>query len=130
MEEKMNKKTAGRPKKLTEEVVGKLIYAFQKDFNVSEACDYAGISRDTYYEWCKNKKGFSDKMEQAKSDLKRKAKINLADKIEAGDIDTTLWYLERRAKDEYSTKQNIAVSGLEKEKSKLDDMLAQLYGGE
>ena len=76
----MNKKTAGRPKKLTEEIVGKLIYAFQKDFNVSEACNYAGISRDTYYEWCKNKKGFSDKMEQARSNLKRKAKVKLAER--------------------------------------------------
>ena len=57
--EKTSKKTVGRPQKLTDEIVGKLIYAFQKDFNVTEACDYAGISRDTYYDWCKNKKGFS-----------------------------------------------------------------------
>lgn len=128
MEEKKNKKPVGRPTKLTEEIVRKLEYAFQKDFNVTEACEYAGISRETYYEWQEKKKGFSDKMQFAKSNLKRKAKVNLADKIESGDIDTTKWYLERRAREEYSLKQNLELSGLEAEKSKLDEILNQLYG--
>lgn len=122
------KRPVGRPTKMTEEIVRKLEYAFQKDFNIVEACDYAGISRETYYDWIKKKKGFSDKMECAKSNLRRKAKVNLADKIEAGDIDATKWYLERKAKDEYSVKQNVEVTGLEQEKSKLDDILQQLYG--
>ena len=125
MAEKKNKKTAGRPTKLNEEIVGKLEYAFSKDFNVGEACNYAGIHRDSYYEWIKNNEEFSDKMEQAQSDLKRKAKINIADKIEEGDIDVTKWFLERRVKDEYSIKQAVEVFGIADEQSKLSELLEQ-----
>lgn len=125
MAEKKNNKTAGRPTKMNEEIVGKLEYAFSKDFNIGEACDYAGIHRDSYYEWIKNNKEFSDRMEQAQTNLKRKAKINIADKIEEGDMDVTKWFLERRAKDEYSTKQAVEMSGLEDEQSKLSELLEQ-----
>lgn len=125
MAEKKNNKAAGRPTKMTEEVVGKLEYAFAKDFNVCEACDYAGIHRDSYYEWLKKCPEFSDRMEKAQTNLKRKAKINIADKIEEGDIDVTKWFLERRAKDEYSVKQSVEVSGIAEEQSKLSELLEQ-----
>lgn len=122
---KKNNKTAGRPTKMTEEVVGKLECAFSKDFNVCEACDYAGIHRDSYYEWLKKDAEFSDRMEQAQTNLKRKAKINIADKIEEGNMDVTKWFLERRAKDEYSVKQSVEVTGIEEEQSKLSELLEQ-----
>lgn len=124
MAEKKNK-TAGRPTKMTEAVVGKLEYAFSKDFNVCEACDYAGIHRDSYYEWLKKSPEFSDRMEQAQTNLKRKAKMNIADKIEEGDTEVTKWFLERRAKNEYSVKQAVEVSGLADEQSKLSELLEQ-----
>jgi hypothetical protein len=36
-----------------------------------------------------------------------KAKNNIYDEIEKGNVEISKWHLERRAKDEYSTKQNI-----------------------
>lgn len=101
----------GRPRKITKEVVGKLEYAFMKGFNISEACDYAEISRDTYYEKLKQSKEFSDKMERAKTNLQRKAKLNLAEAIESGNLDESKYYLERKCKDEFSIKQEINLSG-------------------
>lgn len=101
----------GRPRKITKEVVGKLEYAFMKGFNISEACDYAEISRDTYYEKLKQSKEFSDKMEMAKTNLQRRAKINLAEAIEGGDLNESKYYLERKCKDEFSIKQEINLSG-------------------
>ena len=124
MAEKKNK-TAGRPTKMTDEVVRKLEYAFSKDFNITEACHYAGIGRNTYYDWLENNEEFSNRIEQAQSDLKRKAKMNIADKIEEGDTEVTKWFLERRAKDEYSVKQAVEVSGLADEQSKLSELLEQ-----
>lgn len=55
---------AGRPSKMTEEVVSKLEAAAAKDCSVSEMCLYANISRNTYYEWMKEKPGLSDRLEQ------------------------------------------------------------------
>ena len=101
----------GRPRKITKEVVGKLEYAFMKGFNISEACDYAAISRDTYYEKLKQSKEFSDRMERAKTKLQRKAKLNLAEAIEGGNLDESKYYLERKCKDEFSVKQEINVAG-------------------
>lgn len=101
----------GRPRKITNEVVGKLEYAFMKGFNISEACDYAAISRDTYYEKLKKSKEFSDRMERAKTNLQRKAKLNLAEAIESGNLDESKYYLERKCKDEFSVKQEINVAG-------------------
>lgn len=101
----------GRPRKITKEVVGKLEYAFMKGFNISEACDYAEISRDTYYEKLKQSKEFSDKMDRAKTNLQRRAKINLAEAIEGGDLNESKYYLERKCKDEFSIKQEINLSG-------------------
>lgn len=101
----------GRPRKITKEVVGKLEYAFMKGFNISEACDYAAISRDTYYEKLKQSKEFSDRMERAKTNLQRKAKLNLAEAIESGNLDESKYYLERKCKDEFSVKQEINVAG-------------------
>ena len=101
----------GRPRKITNEVVGKLEYAFMKGFNISEACDYAAISRDTYYEKLKQSKEISDRMERAKTNLQRKAKLNLAEAIESGNLDESKYYLERKCKDEFSVKQEINVAG-------------------
>lgn len=101
----------GRPRKITKEVVGKLEYAFMRGFNISEACDYAAISRDTYYEKLKQSKEFSDRMERAKTNLQRKAKLNLAEAIESGNLDESKYYLERKCKDEFSVKQEINVAG-------------------
>lgn len=101
----------GRPRKITKEVVGKLEYAFMRGFNISEACDYAAISRDTYYEKLKQSKEFSDRMERAKTNLQRKAKLNLAESIESGNLDESKYYLERKCKDEFSVKQEINVAG-------------------
>ncbi|KAK9680602.1 hypothetical protein QE152_g38897 [Popillia japonica] len=92
---------------MTEELVRKLEYGFMHDFNITECCEYAGISRDTYHSWVKENEDFSDRMERARSDLKRRAKVVLAESINDGNIDDAKWLLERRAKKEYSTKQDI-----------------------
>lgn len=100
-----------RPKKMTDEIVGKLEWAFMKGLNISEACDYAEIHRDTYYDYLNKNKEFSDKMQRAQTALQRRAKINLAEKIENGDLAESKYFLERKCKDEFSPKQQIEHSG-------------------
>lgn len=101
----------GRPTKMTEELVGKLEQGLAHGFSVAEACDYAEINRDTYYEWLKKSEGFSDRMNRAQTDLQRRAKINLSTAINKGDVELSKYYLERRCKDEFSAKQSLDLGG-------------------
>jgi hypothetical protein len=86
---------AGRPSVLTETVVSKLEQAFAIGANDSQACSYAGISRQTFYANLKKDSEFRDKIEAQKEKLALKAKQELAKLIQGGDRTTILWYLER-----------------------------------
>ena len=101
---------AGRPTVITDVVVGKLEMGFSKGLNKTECCRFAGISRDTLYEFLKTNPKFSDRIEELQSHPSMKAKINIADRIEKGDIDLSQWYLERKCRDEFSLKQEVSAS--------------------
>ena len=64
----------GRPPKLSDEVVQKLIDAFQRDFNNTEACIHAGISTRAYYYWLEQDEEFLRKITEAKRYLNMVAK--------------------------------------------------------
>ena len=92
---------------MTDAVVGKLEEGFLRGMNDTECCLYAGISRDTLHEYCKKNPEFSDKKEALKSRPSLKAKMNITDAIENGDIEISKWYLERRNKSEFSLKHEL-----------------------
>ena len=89
-----------RPSKINEIVVGKLEEIFKRDWNVSEACLYAGINRDTYYENLKRNKEFSDRMERARMFPFIYAKKKLFEAIGSKDLNIAakyaLEFLKRR----------------------------------
>ena len=92
-----------RPTKRTEALVGKLEYAFALGCSVTESCLYADISRDTYYEWCKTDTKLSDRMEELRESPILIARETVIKGIRR-DPDLALRFLERRKKDEFSTK--------------------------
>ena len=110
----------GRPTVMTEEVVQKLEYAFMRGLNDIEACDYANISRSTLHNYCNDHPEFLDRKEELKHHPTAKAKLNVTEAIENGDEDMSKWWLERKAKDEFSTKQTIDG---EIKVTKLEDLL-------
>lgn len=59
------KKTIGRPTKVNLKIIIKLADAIQHNTNITDACRYAGISRDTFYRHLKNEI-FAEKMATAK----------------------------------------------------------------
>lgn len=61
------KKSIGRPPKVDFKTIIKLADALQHSANVSDACRYAGISRDTYYRYMKNEPVFAERMVSAKA---------------------------------------------------------------
>ena len=104
-------KNAGRPVKITDDVLQKLEFAFIKGLSDREACLYAGIAPSTLYNYCEKHKDFLERKELLKESPKMRAKINIAAGIEAGSIDISQYYLERKCPEEYSLKQRVQLDG-------------------
>ena len=91
----VNKKPIGRPLKDDYQVTSKLEDALQYGATVSEACNYAGISRDTFYRHFRNEEVFAKRMETARNKLLSIAKANVAQAIIDGDYKSSVWLLEK-----------------------------------
>lgn len=61
----MYRNETGRPPKVTWKVIVKLADSLQHNSTITEACRFAGISRQTYYHYLNNDEVFSIKMEAA-----------------------------------------------------------------
>ncbi len=99
----------GRPEDM---VVSKLKDAFSIGANVTRACAHAGILRQTYYEYLKIHPELTDTFERLQLKPILKAEANIAEKLNQGDIEISKWLLERRAKEDYSSRQEIAGPSL------------------
>lgn len=93
-----------RPEVINDSVIAKLELAFSYGFNDWEACLYSEISEATLYRYIEKNPKFWEKKEILKNKPKIKAKMNVLEKLNEKDIDTSKWYLERRSKDEFSLK--------------------------
>ena len=100
-----------RPTKFNEKIVGKLIDAFRRDATVEEACAYAKINKDTYYEWMRKNKKFSDEIEQAKLFPHMFAKTKYFEALNSKDSNLSfkaaLEYLRRRNPERKDKAENI-----------------------
>ena len=96
------KNKGGRPTKMTPEVVKKLEYAFSKSFTDDQACVYAGISRRSLNNYCIVNPGFLYKKEALKNSVSLKAKLNVVEGVESGELSASKWWLERKNKEEFS----------------------------
>lgn len=104
----MPKKTMGRPTVITDEVLQKLEQAFSLDCTDDEACVYADISPRSLYYYQEANPDFLQRKKLLKQKLVLKARTVIANSLNSDDRDTAKWYLERKKKDEFSTKQEIA----------------------
>lgn len=94
------KSNAGRPEKVTKDVVSKLEHVFSLGGNVTEACLYSGISRETYYKYLKKNPKFSDRVEVLSSHVSLRAKNRIYTAI-SNDTALAWKYLERKFPEEY-----------------------------
>lgn len=65
------KKAIGRPLKVDYKIIVKLADAIQHNANITDACRYAGISRDTFYRHLSKEEVFAEKMTEAKDNQNR-----------------------------------------------------------
>jgi hypothetical protein len=96
------KNKIGRPTVITDEVLRKLEEVFALGGTDEEACFYADISTTTLYEYQKGNEEFSER----KNRLKQKPFLKARQSIIKGldDSEFALKYMERKKKDEFSTR--------------------------
>ena len=96
------KNLGGRPTLKTEAVVAKLEYILERDWTVDQACRYAWISRDAFYDRKKADKSFCDRMERAEDNMFVMALEGLHENLKKKDkfaIESFLKRRDRRYKD-------------------------------
>jgi hypothetical protein len=96
---------AGRKGSVTKEKVSKLEHAFAIGASVKEALSYAEISRPAYYRFLDKNPQFRDTFEGLRTQPILKSLQTVYDNLD--DVENAKWLLERRRKDEYSTKQEM-----------------------
>ena len=101
----------GRPTKMTEETIKKLLDAFSYSFTDEEACVYADISPKTLYNYWEKFPEFLQQKELLKKQPNIKAKMNWVTKINKDkDYQASKEWLERKSRNEFSLKQEIDVA--------------------
>jgi hypothetical protein len=93
----------GRPTKMTPEVVTKLEEVFALDGTVEEACFYAGISRNAYYEWVKANPDLNDRFNDLRQRPFLKARQTIVKNLDQPEH--AKWYMERKKKYEFTPRQ-------------------------
>lgn len=94
-----------KKQKLTPETVNKLEQAFAIDATVGEACFYADISRETFYNWIKENKELSDRFDRLREKPILTARQTIAKSLH--EPEHAKWYLERKKKLEFSTRNEL-----------------------
>ena len=87
---------------MTQATVQKLEEALKGGFSIEMACHVSGISRSTYYDHINSDPAFSYKMELAQDWVTQRAKQVVATAIDYGDLKAAQWWLERKARSEFS----------------------------
>lgn len=92
----------GRPLAIDKTVLSKLEEAFLIGATDKEACLVANISMATLYRYCEENPEFRDRKEELKDTPKYAARKNVIKALGEGDKNMSQWYLERKAKEEFS----------------------------
>ena len=101
-------KKVGRPTKIDDKLIGKLIEIFKTGGTVDQACSYARISKSQFYERYNKDKVFRTDIDSAKSYVSIIAKKNIKRSIvKDKNIENSKWFLE---KTEYNNKEGIGIS--------------------
>lgn len=103
-------KKVGRPPVINEAKLKKLREAFLMGCTDDEACLYAEIEPRTLYNYQNDNPEFIQEKEHWKNNPILKARKVVFEKIESGDEQTAKWYLERKAKQEFSTKTEVWIT--------------------
>lgn len=103
------KKDTGRPTVMTQKTIDTLEEAFLIGASDAEACLKAGISMATLYNYQNEHPDYIERKQELKENLTYRARQVIANKIKDNDGETAKWYLERKKKAEFSTRQELTA---------------------
>lgn len=107
---------------MTDEVITRLEQAFSLDCTVEEACFYAGIHSDTYFDWQKKNPEISERLHALKNRPILKARQTIIASL--GSPQHAQWYLSRKRKTEFSERVETDVTSLGKSVAPSEDLRA------
>lgn len=102
-----NKNNQGRPKAITADVLQKLEHAFSLGCSDTKACLYAGIAPATLYNYQNENPDFIERKAALKEQQVLKARSVVDNALNIGDVATARWLLERKCKEEFSSRTEI-----------------------
>ena len=106
---------------MEDKILEKLNTAWSYGCTDAEACVYADITMLDLKEIFKDNPTLKEERRLLKKKPNIKARMNIVDSINAGNLDTSKWYAERKMKDEFSTKQ-VVEEDASKAQEKLKEM--------
>jgi len=83
----------------------------QCGYNLKKACVTACLNYETIQKWVKKDTALSIKVSGWQGLVSAKARMNIAQSINRGDESNSKWWLERRERDDFSTKIENKVDG-------------------
>lgn len=105
----MAKNKGGRPSEMSEEKVKKLEEVFAIDGTIEEACFYADISKQTYYDWLKRKPELIDRFDALRNRPVLKARQTVVKSLD--NPDHAFKYLEKKRKKEFGNAVDLTSGG-------------------
>lgn len=96
---------SGRPSIMTPKIIDKLREAFMMGCSDREACIYADIANQTLYNYQQEHPEFLEQKTTYKTNPLLKARKTIFDNL--GEVKTAQWYMERKAKKEFSLEAEI-----------------------
>lgn len=95
----------GKFTKLSPDTIKRLEEVFSLDGSIEEACFWAEISKQTYYNWLKKNPKMGERFDALRERPTLKARKEVVSGID-NNPEFALKYLERKKKKEFSTQQN------------------------
>ena len=99
---------AGRPTKMTPEVIQKLETAFIAGCTDLEACCYADVGKSTLYDYCQEHPEFSERKETLKNQPIMQSRFIVQSALLDGDLNTANRVIDRK-EGQKITQENVNV---------------------
>ena len=101
---------AGRPTKYTPEIAQKICDAIRGGNYREVAAAWAGVPERTFYDWLKQRQGFSQMVKEAEQAAEIRC-VALVMKAAAEDPKHAQWWLERKCHERWGRKDRMQVAG-------------------
>ena len=92
------------------DVIDKLLQHIRSGMNREDSCILAGIGRDTFYTWLREKPEFSDKVLSAEKECKQRNVVRVQN-ASRKDWRAAAWWLKHKHSEEFHDRSDLGIGG-------------------